>query len=299
MKINDLLKKARKHMKTGWGKHGQLIMTCVTIGAACGAVYEAVKASKKSVEIKEEREERLELVSKKLQDGEITEEEAEKQKRETNFETVKDYAVLYSKTGVLLTVAVGSTILNYREALKTQAGMLAAYKLLETKKDEIEKKTKDIVGEKKYESIKSAIVKDHLEAADVPDSIKEPEYEVDKDGNQIAKPYDYPCWFDALGQSFTSNTTKIRDRMSEAATVCKRNGSITINEIAEILGGEEVGLRDSQLGENHGFIASQLVDNYSQLPYDTEPVMKSGYNHSFIAIKFDEDPVLLAGYDCC
>lgn len=297
--LSNYLKKGMKSMKLGWNKHGQLIMAGITIITAVGAVYEAIKATSVAEEIKATREVALDDLSLQVDNNEITAEEYEEKKREINFTAAKKYTVCYASTAILLTSSVAATVLNYKTSMKKQAMLFAAYKLANDKKEELEKKAKEVIGEKEFNKIKGALVKDHLDKAELPEEIKNaehPEYAKDPKSGLFAADPLFPCWLDAVGQPFLGNTTLIRDGLSLAAEYCKANEGISIDEICDSL--KEVGcvgLHHSELGENHGFIPSMLTDNKTKIGYYTTSVTKEGYDRPFLCVLFDEKSVLLGG----
>ena len=295
MKLKRFLKRAGRKVKLKWNKHGQLVMTGLTIGTVIGAVVDAVRKSGKAVEIKEEREDRMNLLTDKLQDGDITQDEFEKERRQVNIDTAKEYVICYGSTFVLLAVCVGSTVLNYKVALGKQATLLAAYKLAESQKGEIESKARELLGDKKYEEITTAITKDHMDNTPVPEGIKDPEYETDEDGNFVPRVYPHGCWLEDTMAYFIAKTSEIGPMMNEISDKCYSNNSITMNEVYEILDPSGKYLRKSAYGATHGFIASDL-DNHKKIPYSVEPIYVDGYEQPFSCLKFDKQPALL-GWD--
>ena len=287
-KIN--VKSLGKKLKTGWNKNNQTILAVMAGACAIGAVIEAARSTPKAMVIRDGRTAELEAATKELQEGTITQEEFRKKQFDINLMTAKEYACCYGTTACLLILSVGSTACNYKISIGKQAALLGAYKALEARSSEFMEKAKEVVGEKKIDAIKKGIVKDHIEKADIPESIKDPEYEKDENGNYVNKPYAYPCWEDGTGRAFPSNATQIKEGMVKAAEICKRNDKISINQINEILDPTGRYLPPCKLGE-HGFIAQDLVDDYSRLPYSLIAVNKEGYNHAFTAIVWDTDPV--------
>lgn len=291
MKIGELVKKASKNVKISWGKHGQLIMTGITIIGACGAVYEVIRNSEKSADIKNEHDMDLDLVSKKFENKEIDEQTYTEEKKSIHLQAIKAYTLLYWRAFGLLGLAVVSTIVNYKVSIAKQAALLASLYATTAKKDEFEAKAKELLGDKKFSELKNAVAQDHLDKTEIPEDLKEPEYEMDPDGNYVSKPYFYPCMEDWYEHPFPSDASKIESDLSKAATYCKSHESITMNKIYEFLDPSGRWLRPSTAGEKDGFIAEDLVDNYSKLPYHITSMMKAGHDHAFTVIVWDTDPV--------
>lgn len=289
-KIN--VKSLGKHLKTGWNKNNQKVLACLTILTGGLAIIEAVKATPKAMVIREGRKSDIDVATKELQDGTITQEEFRKKTLHINLMTAKEYACCYGTTACLFILSAGSTAFNYKISIGKQAALLGAYKALEARSGEFMDKAKEVVGEKKIDAIKTSVVKDHLNQAEIPEGIKAPEYEKDADGNFLAKQYMYPCWEDESGRPFMSSVSTIDTAMRKASARCFSRDSITLNEIYEFLDPNGMYLFPNGFGETHGFISSQLNSD-KLIPYHTRPVDREGFDHSFTAIIFDTNVVLL------
>lgn len=286
------LKKAGRYLKTGWNKNNQKILAVVAGACAIGAVVEAIRATPKATRISEARRCDLEDLALKLQEEEISVAEHQKQTREVNFRAAKEFALCYGTTMCMLALSLGSTACNYKISIGKQAMLMGAYKALEAKSGEFADKVKEVVGDKKLEEIKTGIVKDHLDKAEIPDTIKAPEYEKDADGNFLAKQYMYPCWEDKTGRPFMSSVTAIDIAMRKASARCYSRDTISLNEIFELLDPNGVYLPPNDYGEKYGFI-SQDLNSEKTLPYHTKAVDRDGFDHSFTALIFDKEPVNL------
>ena len=295
------LKSVGRGMKKGWDKNGQLICAIVAAGCAVAAVVEAVKVGPVAVKIKEERQNELDILTADLQDGEISQEEYKKQVKLTNIEAVKESVYAFAPTAGFLAVSLASTAFGYKISMGKQAMLLAGYKALEYKSDKFMAKAKDILGEKKIDEIKTAVIKEDIEKADIPDTIKAPEYEKDKDGNFVAKPYKYPCWEGTFRRPFTNSVSGIDMAMTKAATYCYSHGQITFNKICEFLDPTGLDLRPFDIGDKIGYRDSDLItlkesfdisnpDKRWSLPYRTKAVQPDGYDYAFTAIVFDVEP---------
>ena len=287
-----------KKAKTGWNKNNQKVLALMAGACAIGAVIEAIRATPKAIVIKEARKKDLSELTENLKTEKITKEEFQKKQFDVNLMTAKEYALCYGTTICLLTLSLGSTACNYKISIGKQAALLGAYKALEAKSGEFADKVKEVVGEKKLGEIKNGIVKDHLDKAEIPDRIKAPEYEKDADGNFIAKQYSYPCWEEQSGRPFMSSVSRIDIAMQKASAKCYSRGSITLNEIFELLDPNGLDLPFNDFGETHGFIDRDLTTD-KLLPYHTRAVDKDGFDYSFTAIIFDKEPVNLVIDESC
>lgn len=295
------VKKFGKGAKACWNKNNQVFLAILAGSCAIGAVVEAIRAMPKASKIMEERRDEIDTLTMDLQDGEISAEEFKKETREVNIRAAKEYALTYGTTMALLILSLGSTACNYKISIGKQAALIGAYKALELKSGDFIEKTKEIVGEKKFEDIKSGIIKDQISKADIPDSIKAPEYEKDADGNFLAKQYLYPCWDSYTARPFMSSVSQIDLAMRKAADICcdRNEGSISISDINELLDPNGTYLPRSDAGDTHGFIASTVKDNNYSIPYKTKAIDVPGYDHAFTAIIYTVDPAKLWTDDSC
>lgn len=286
------LKRAGKSLKLCWNKNNQKVLAIVAGACAIGAVVEAIRSTPRATKIAEARRDELDTIAIDLQEGEISSEDYQKRQREVNWRAAKEYALCYGTTMALLILSVGSTACNYRVSIGKQAAILGAYKALEAKSGEFIEKTKELIGEKKFDEIRTSVVKDHIDNATIPEGISDPEYEKDADGNYVAKQYFKGCWEDGTGRPFPGNETIVEQSLFKAAQYCKLNGEISLNKICEYLDPTGRYLPPCDLGEN-GFVAEDLVDEYSKLPYTLRPVKREGYDHPFTAIIWNVRPVNL------
>lgn len=287
--------KVGRQLKNCWSKNNQKVLAVMAGACAIGAVIEAIRATPKASKIMEERKDALDTLTMDLQDGEVSAEEFKKTQTDINFRAAKDYALCYGTTMCLLMLSVGSTACNYKISIGKQAALLGAYKALESKSGVFVEKAKEVVGEKKFDEIKTAVVKDQISKADIPDSIKAPEYEKDADGNFLAKQYMYPCWDSYTGRPFMGSVSQIDVAMRKAANICldRNEGMITIGEINELLDPNGVYLKRSSSGETYGFIAKDIKDNNYSIPYKTKAIDVDGYDHSFTAVIYTLEPARL------
>lgn len=285
-------KQVGRKFKRGWDKNGQLVCAIVAAGCAVAAVVEAVKVGPAASRIMEQHKADTDFLTTELQDGDISQEEFKKKTRETHIQAAKEYACVIWPTAGLLALSVASTAFGYKISIGKQAALLGAYKALELKSDEFMSKAKDVIGEKKFDQVQTAVVKDHIAGADIPEGIKAPEYEKDADGNFLAKQYLYPCWEDQSGRPFMSSVSQIDTAMRKASAMCYSRGEICLNDIYEMLDPNGLYLSKNGFGETHGFIDKDL-NMEKMIPYHTRAIDKEGFDHAFTALIFDVEPVNL------
>lgn len=267
------MKRIGRSLKHGWGKNNQKILALMAVGCAIGAVVEAIRSRKKATEISETRKESIENLTVELKEGNITTDEYQNKQKEINWRAAKEYALCYGTTAALLILSVGSTALNYQVSIGKQAALIGAYKALEleARNNEFSNKAKELIGEEKYNEIRSKVAEDHINNAVIPRRAYE------------------ECWEDGTGRPFPGNETMIRQGLIKAVEVCKEKGSISLNQIGEILDPSGRWLPECNLGKN-GFLIMDLVDDFSRLPYLIIPIRKEGYDHPFNAIVWDVRP---------
>lgn len=288
-------RKVGRSLKTCWNKNNQVILAVVAGTCAVGAVFESGKATLKATKIHEERKEKIDKLTIRLQEGKISASDYKAKTRAVNFRAAKEYALTYGTTCALLALSLGSTACNYKISIGKQAALLGAYKALELTSGEFSDKVKEVVGDKKFDEIRHGIIKDQLDKAEIPDTIKPPEYEKDADGNFLAKQYLYPCWDAQSGRPFMGSVSAIDTAMAKASNICidRNESQITFNEIYELLDPTGIYLPANDFGETYGYLASDLKNNGYRIPYHTRAMDKEGYDHSFTALIFDLPPVNL------
>lgn len=260
-----------KSLRRGLGKNNQKILALMAMGCAIGAVVEAIRARKKANAISEVKKESLENLTTELKEGTITTEEYQNKQKEVNWRAAKEYALCYGTSAALLILSLGSSAIGYKVSIGKQAALLGAYKALELKSDEFMNKTKEVLGEERFDEIKSKVVEDRI-------------------GNAITTNLSFEgCWEDGTGRPFPGNETMIRQGLIKAVEICKEKGEVSLNQIGSILDPSGRWLPPCDLGRN-GFVIMDLVDEFSRLPYRIIPIQKEGYDHPFSAIVWDVRP---------
>lgn len=282
----------KRGLRSAWNKNGQMVLAVTAAGTAIGAVVSAIKAGPKATAIKEERAEKLNELTEKLQEKEINQEEFKKEQRAINWQAAKEYACTYGTTAALLAISVGATACGYKVSIGKQAVLLGAYKALETRNGELTEKVKEVLGEKKFNALENDIIKDHIKNSDIdPEMLKDP----DPDAKA---PYAYTFWDAYNGRPFRATRSQVEQGMLKASRYLYGRDTITVNQIHEFIGGDQVGLVPSDSGESHGFISNDL-DSDCLIPYSIEPIQVDGYENAMLALKlgkFGRRPALL-GFD--
>lgn len=288
------LKGFRSRAKIGWNKHGQLILAVTSGVAAITATVLAFRAGEKAVEIKETRRDRLEDATIQLQNGEISQQDFEKEQRDANIEAVKGFFVYCGPAVAFVTVSIVSTAFGYKISIGKQAAALAALKIADSKRGELEAKAKEVIGEKKFEQIKDGILSDKVNSQTIPEDVHatEDEYEYDGDNNLIKKAYDQPCLLVCDGSMFMGNPLKIKRAILNASQRCSVENYVTINELKDELKEAKCSgtqLRHTMNNEYLGFITDDL--NRGVIDYKIRPIQSDDLGGcQVLAIEFLKEP---------
>lgn len=285
-------KNFKMNVKRGWNKNGQLILAVTAGVSAITAVVLAFKGGEKVMDVKAEYDVKMCKATEDLQNGYITQEDFEKTRKDATIEKVKGFTVCYGPAIAFVTVSIVSTAFGYKISIGKQAAALAALKIAESKRGELEAKAKEIVGEKKFEEIKKGILTDKVNSKELPNDIHAPEYEKDGDGNFIAKQYMLPFMLDYDGSFFMGTRNMVDRAMAKAAVKCKREMSLCYNDVKEALKDEGcvgTGLDKHTNGDNVGWIPEDL-DSQAVLEYDITPIMHEAIETPVQVIEFARDP---------
>ena len=260
MKFN--LTTVTKGMKSGWDKNGQIVLAVVAAGSAIGAVISAIKAGPKAASIKEEQAAKLEDLMERLKEKEINSEGFKKEQHSINIEAVKGCVVTYIPTAALLGISIGATACGYQVSIGKQAMLLGAYKALENRNGELEKKARELLGDEKFEAIENSIVQD--------------------------------TW---SGRYFHSTPSKIRAAMIDASDDLGDSDQMSIAEIHDYISPSE--LVATECSENYGFISNDLNSN-KMIPYSIGSAIKDDRSvTTFTLGNASLKPALLTGMDSC
>lgn len=278
MNVGKLIGKGVMSVRHGWNRHGQIITVIVASVSAVMAVAEAIKASKRAEEIRETKEDKLDVIDQKLESEEITQEEYDSEKRAIQVDAAKDYVFCYGKSAAFLALSLGANAVGYKMSLAKQATLLGMYKLSESKKDEIQAKLKEVMGEKQYDKlmnkVETGIAADHIKATPMPEEIRRRELPVGENelaGSDLTM-MDYPCWDAWSGRFFSSTRPKIERALLVASHELSRRGEnfVSMNFIYD-----ELGMECSEGGSENGFNTKDLIDG--EIPVSWSSVNDENY----------------------
>ena len=276
-----------------------MILACVAAGSAVAAVVSAVKAGPEAVRIQEARKVELERLAKEKKD----EKEYKKDKLYVNFETGKAYALCFAPTAGFLLLCLGSIGYGYKISAAKYATLLGAYKTLQGKHTELEKKAREVIGDKKVDNIKKLIVSDHLQETDMPEGIEwvsEEDWEKDRQGNVIAKNYPTPCFDDWGKRIFPATRSKIEKAMIKYSQRLLNGWSefVNVTMIYRELDPEGKYLPISVATDEYGWTEDDLMwsEEYSCkiIPFVFTSIIKDEYEHPVLCLELDPKIVNLS-----
>ena len=216
-----------KTIRSGLAKHSPAILTALGITGMIGTTVLAVKATPKALDLIENKKE--ELDKDKL----------------TVVETVKATWKCYAPAAVTCVTSAACLIGASSVHTKRNAALATAYKLSESALIEYRDKVVETIGEKKEQSVRDAIAKDHVEKNPVTNN----EVIITDRGYTL-------CYDELSGRYFYSDIEKIKKAAYELNRQMLNDMYVSLNELYY-----ELGLEGTKLGEQMGWNVDRgLID---------------------------------------
>lgn len=216
-----------KTIRSGLAKHSPAILTALGITGMIGTTVLAVKATPKALDLIENKKE--ELNKDDL----------------TVVETVKATWKCYVPAAITCATSVACLIGASSVHTKRNAALATAYKLSESALIEYRDKVVETIGEKKEQSVRDAIAKDHVEKNPVTNN----EVIITDRGYTL-------CYDELSGRYFYSDIEKIKKAANELNRRMLNDMYVSLNELYY-----ELGLEGTKLGEQMGWnIDRGLID---------------------------------------
>lgn len=216
-----------KTIRSGLAKHSPAILTALGITGMIGTTVLAVKATPKALDLIENKKE--ELDKDKL----------------TVVETVKATWKCYAPAAVTCVTSAACLIGASSVHTKRNAALATAYKLSESALIEYRDKVVETIGEKKEQSVRDAIAKDHVEKNPVTNN----EVIITDKGYTL-------CYDELSGRYFYSDIEKIKKAANELNRQMLNDMYVSLNELYY-----ELGLEGTKLGEQMGWNVDRgLID---------------------------------------
>lgn len=216
-----------KTIRSGLAKHSPAILTALGITGMIGTTVLAVKATPKALDLIENKKE--ELDKDKL----------------TVVETVKATWKCYVPAAITCATSAACLIGASSVHTKRNAALATAYKLSESALIEYRDKVVETIGEKKEQSVRDAIAKDHVEKNPVTNN----EVIITDRGYTL-------CYDELSGRYFYSDIEKIKKAANELNRQMLNDMYVSLNELYY-----ELGLEGTKLGEQMGWNVDRgLID---------------------------------------
>ena len=216
-----------KTIRSGLAKHSPAILTALGITGMIGTTVLAVKTTPKALDLIENKKE--ELDKDKL----------------TVVETVKATWKCYAPAAVTCVTSAACLIGASSVHTKRNAALATAYKLSESALIEYRDKVVETIGEKKEQSVRDAIAKDHVEKNPVTNN----EVIITDRGYTL-------CYDELSGRYFYSDIEKIKKAANELNRQMLNDMYVSLNELYY-----ELGLEGTKLGEQMGWNVDRgLID---------------------------------------
>lgn len=216
-----------KTIRSGLAKHSPAILTALGITGMIGTTVLAVKTTPKALDLIENK--KKELDKDKL----------------TVVETVKATWKCYAPAAVTCVTSAACLIGASSVHTKRNAALATAYKLSESALIEYRDKVVETIGEKKEQSVRDAIAKDHVEKNPVTNN----EVIITDRGYTL-------CYDELSGRYFYSDIEKIKKAANELNRQMLNDMYVSLNELYY-----ELGLDGTKLGEQMGWNVDRgLID---------------------------------------
>lgn len=236
------LTKAFKNVPKFLKKHSPEILTGIGIAGMVITTISAVRVTPKALRMIDERE---------IKDG----------KRLTTGEVVKTTWKCYLPSAITGVASIGCIIGASSLNARKNAGLAAAYAISVQELSDYQKKTLEVVGEKKEQAIRDEIAQDKLESAHV------------KDRPHVITGHGETCCFEPLTNTpFKSDIETIRRAENNLNKQMRDEIKITVNDFLEELGLEPC---DGAIGEEMGWDIDKgyIEINYTSRLLDGVPYM--------------------------
>lgn len=216
-----------KTIRSGLAKHSPAILTALGITGMIGTTVLAVKSTPKALDLIENKKE-------ELNKNELT-----------LLETVKATWKCYVPAAITCVTSTACLIGASSVHTKRNAALATAYKLSESAFIEYRDKVVETIGEKKEQSVRDAIAKDHVEKNPVTNN----EVIITDRGYTL-------CYDELSGRYFYSDIEKIKKAANELNRQMLNDMYVSLNELYY-----ELGLEGTKLGEQMGWNVDRgLID---------------------------------------
>ena len=235
------------NLKKSVVKHSPELLIGAGIIGSVGAIILSVKATPKALDCIEEKK------------------KEEKKEKLSVAETVEATWKCYVPAAITETVSIGCIVAGTKVSLSRTATLAAAYVLKDTQFNDYKTKVKEVIGEKKEESVKDAVAAEKIERNPVTSN----QVIITGKGETL-------CYDTTFGTYFTSDIEKIRRVINDLNYNMRSEMFISVNELYYALGIPRIGIGDD-LGWNidkEGYIDIHFS---SQLSNDGRPCLALVY----------------------
>lgn len=255
------IKKLGENLLKFGKKKSPEILAVLAIAGLFKTAYDSMKAGPEAKKIIEET--KIEYKRAENRNDKV------KVAKDTTKKMVKVMLPVVIDTTLTTTAIISSNrISNKRIAL-----LSAAYKISEKSLDDMNKKVRELLGDKKANEIRQSIAKDKFKK-------EYPKHENDKiiiagDGNVV-------CMDLYSKQKFYSNAQEIGAIINKISARCMTEMYITLNELYD-----ELGIESRRFGEDIGFNVDDLIEGQlpiyidAQLDDHGQPVLTIDYSPRF------------------
>lgn len=241
-KLNNLVGAAKKFTD----KNSPHILTGMALAGLVSTTMMAFKAGPKAHDILESKRRDMEYVRKNDKEA----------KRTVMWETVKEMTPVVAPPIIMGGLTATCIIAADRISTKRIAVLSAAYTLTESALHDYQAKVEDMLGERKAQKIKDAIVQDKVTNNPPPSELSQQV--------MIAGGADVLCMDQYTGRYFRSTAQKIEHAMNKLSSDCASDMYVSLNDLYDYLDPSHTQIPPVPMGNDFGWNADNLV--HGQLP---------------------------------
>lgn len=253
MDVAKLISKAGKTVAQTATKNSPTILAGVAIAGVITTAVMMVKATLKSKETLEDREDQLSMLEDKFEnDPSIDEETQAELKKQVNINTFKALLPIYTPALITMGMTVACVVGCNSVHIRRQAALAAAYNISESTLRSYETKAKELLGKKKSEDIKDEA------------NIERMKKIISSNSEIIETGHGSEVFIDKnTGQKFRSSQEYVKNKMVDLGNRLKGAEFIPLNDLLV-----EWGCNLCEFGDQWGFSEETFAGPNSLTPFD-------------------------------
>lgn len=259
------IKAVAKNVLNLASKNSSTILAGLSIVGVGGAIFGAIKATPKAMDILKNKEEAVNALDSDFDNEEINAEQYKEARKRIYISFTKDMIKVWWPVALSGFATIACIVGSHTIDKRRQAALAAALSMTESRLKEYQDKVTETLGEKKEQKIRDAIAKDKIDA------------NVPKEEDIVSTGHGDVLCYDAIsGRYFKSNADFIRNRVNVLNQRLLSEMWIPLNDLYYELDMPRIKLGDD-LGWNISDDGLIELDFSSQLSEDEKPVLVLDY----------------------